>query len=112
MKYLSAADDLFLKRTTRPVIEWVNKYQPDAMDHITRSFKACISIVAVDMAFREKDECSLFFYKFHKVLLFLHLFMPFCVFTIRHFGSIVYPIGSKLKKAIQLQGILQLHGFI
>ena len=36
MKYLSAADDLFLKRTTRPVIEWVNKYHPDAMDHITR----------------------------------------------------------------------------
>ena len=35
-KYLSAVDDLFIRRTAHPVIEWVNEYQPDAMEHITK----------------------------------------------------------------------------
>ena len=34
-KYLFAADDLFLRRTVHPVIEWVNAYTPDALSHIT-----------------------------------------------------------------------------
>ena len=35
-KYIFAVDDLFMRRTVHPVIEWVNEYSPDAMDHITR----------------------------------------------------------------------------
>lgn len=33
--YRSAVDDLFMRRTVHPVIEWVNEYTPDAMAHIT-----------------------------------------------------------------------------
>ena len=36
-KYLSAIDDLFMRRTVHPVIEWVNEYTPDAMSHITKN---------------------------------------------------------------------------
>ena len=36
-KYVFAADDLFMRLTARPVIEWVNEYTPDAMAHITKS---------------------------------------------------------------------------
>lgn len=36
-KYIFAVDDLFMRRTARPVIEWVNEYTPDAMEHITRN---------------------------------------------------------------------------
>ena len=35
-KYIFAVDDLFMRRTVHPVIEWVNEYSPDAMNHITR----------------------------------------------------------------------------
>ena len=35
--YRSAIDDLFMRRTVHPVIEWVNEYTPDAMRHITRN---------------------------------------------------------------------------
>ena len=35
-KYIFAVDDLFMRRTVHPAIEWVNEYSPDAMDHITR----------------------------------------------------------------------------
>ena len=35
-KYIFAVDDLFMRRTVHPVIEWVNEYSPDAMDHITK----------------------------------------------------------------------------
>ena len=35
-KYLSAIDDLFMRRTVHPAIEWVNEYTADAMRHITR----------------------------------------------------------------------------
>ena len=35
-KYLFAVDDLFMRRTVHPVIEWVNEYTPDAMAHITK----------------------------------------------------------------------------
>lgn len=34
-RYLFAVDDLFMRRTAHPVIEWVNEYTPDAMAHIT-----------------------------------------------------------------------------
>lgn len=35
-QYISAIDDLFMRRTVHPVIEWVNEYTPDAMAHIIR----------------------------------------------------------------------------
>ena len=35
-KYIFAVDDLFMRRTVHPVIEWVNEYTPNAMDHITK----------------------------------------------------------------------------
>lgn len=35
-KYIFAVDDLFMRRTVHLVIEWVNEYSPDAMDHITK----------------------------------------------------------------------------
>ena len=35
-KYIFAADDLFMRRTVHPVIEWVNEYTHDALDHITK----------------------------------------------------------------------------
>lgn len=35
-KYLFAVDDLFLRRTAHPVLEWTNEYTPDAMANITR----------------------------------------------------------------------------
>lgn len=35
-KYIFAVDDLFMRRTVHPVVEWVNEYSPDAMDHITK----------------------------------------------------------------------------
>ena len=36
-KYIYAIDDLFMRRTVHPVIEWVNEYTPDAMSHITKN---------------------------------------------------------------------------
>ena len=36
-KYLSAVDDLFMRRTAHPVIEWVNEFTPDCMKNITRN---------------------------------------------------------------------------
>ena len=35
-KYIFAADDLFMRRTVHPVIEWVNEYTHDALDHVTK----------------------------------------------------------------------------
>ena len=35
-KYIFAIDDLFMRRTVHPVIEWVNEYTHDALDHITK----------------------------------------------------------------------------
>ena len=36
--YVFAVDDLYMRRTVHPVIEWVNEYTPDAMEHITKYF--------------------------------------------------------------------------
>ena len=35
-KYIFAIDDLFMRRTVHPVIEWVNEYTSNAMAHITK----------------------------------------------------------------------------
>ena len=35
-RFIFAADDLYLRRTVRPAIEWVNAFTPDAMEHITK----------------------------------------------------------------------------
>lgn len=36
-RYVYAADDLYMRRTAHPVIEWVNEYSQDAMEHITKN---------------------------------------------------------------------------